>query len=511
MSFTSFDFLFFVPIITALYYIIPYTKRWVVLLAGSYFFYLSFKLEFIPWIVMLSAFVYVFALLLDKFQTHKIKKSILLIGIFVVIGFLILLKYNNFLFANLNYLVSFFRINLKPIELGYTTPLGISYFSFVMISYLLDVYNEKIKAERHPGKFAVYIAFFPKLIAGPIERAKDFIPQLSVCTDVKYENISNGAKLILLGFFKKVVIADRIAEVVNKVYGGMSGFSGLSILFVVFLYSFQLYADFSGYTDMARGIAKLFGFKLTENFKRPYLSPSISELWRRWHISLSNWLRDYIFLPLSYSITRKMMKTALRNTDNAPSDTNAKHSTSKTSPKKLLKPEYIAYISAIFITMTLCGLWHGASWNFIIWGTLQGIFLIIAFLFRRNKKKFLKKLPLNKSFRLILSIFFTYAFFSFSMIFFRADSFADALLAFKKIFTLESGIFITFKNATDLVSSLILIFSLIAVEIFLEFREKAGKIYELHKFINIPVALILLIIIFVFGKFLQTDFLYFKF
>ena len=171
MSFTSFDFLFFVPIITALYYIIPYTKRWVVLLAGSYFFYLSFKLEFIPWIVMLSAFVYVFALLLDKFQTHKIKKSILLIGIFVVIGFLILLKYNNFLFANLNYLVSFFRINLKPIELGYTTPLGISYFSFVMISYLLDVYNEKIKAERHPGKFAVYIAFFPKLIAGPIERA----------------------------------------------------------------------------------------------------------------------------------------------------------------------------------------------------------------------------------------------------------------------------------------------------------------------------------------------------
>ncbi len=505
MSFTSFDFLFYIPIIALLYYITPYTKRWIILVTGSYFFYLSFKLEFLPWILLMSVIVYVLALLIDKFQTPKFKKAIMLAGVFFVTGVLILLKYNSFLFINIGYLLSLFKINLKQVEIGYTTPLGISYFSFVMISYLLDVYNDKIKAERHIGKFAVYVSFFPKLIAGPIERAKDFIPQLSAKTDVKYENISNGVKLILLGFFKKVVIADRLSEAVNKVFGGLTEYSWISILFVVFLYSFQLYADFSGYTDMARGIAKLFGINLTENFKRPYLSSSISELWRRWHISLSNWLRDYIFLPLSYSIARKAMKKSLV--------TSSKPSKTKPISSKLFKPEYISYITAIFITMTICGIWHGASWNFIIWGVLQGIFLIIAFLYRRNKKKLYKIIPINKSFRFVSSVLITYIFFSFSLIFFRADTFTDALLLIRKILSMDNGVFITslFKNSWDLVSSIILILSFIVIEIFLESREKAGKPYELYKYINIPIAIILLMIIFVFGKFTLNDFLYFKF
>jgi len=505
MSFTSFDFLFFIPIIAALYYITPYTKRWIVLLTGSYFFYLSFKLEFLPWIIMMSVIVYVLALLLEKFHTHRIKKFIMLLGVFFVAGVLILLKYNSFLLTNINYLLSIFKINAKQIEIGYVTPLGISYFSFVMISYLLDVYNDKIKAEHHLGKFAVYVAFFPKLIAGPIEKAKDFIPQLSVNTDVKYENISNGVKLILLGFFKKVVIADRLSEAVNKLYGGIAEYSWISILFVVFLYSFQLYADFSGYTDMARGIGKLFGINLTENFKRPYLSSSISELWRRWHISLSNWLRDYIFLPLSYSIARKAMKKSLGSNPN-PSKT-------RSYSYKLFKPEYISYIAAIFITMTICGIWHGANWNFIIWGALQGIFLILAFLYRRNKKKLYKRISINKSFRFVTSVIFTYAFFSLSLIFFRADTFTDAILIFKKIISMDNGVLIAslFKNGWDLVSGIILILAFIVIEIFLEFREKAGKPYELYKYINIPVAIILLLIIFVFGKFTLNDFLYFKF
>jgi|WetSurMetagenome_2_1015567.scaffolds.fasta_scaffold01735_6 alginate O-acetyltransferase complex protein AlgI len=489
MLFTNFDFLFYIPIILSLYFITPQKIKWVVLLLGSYFFYLSFKLEFLPSLIFNTLVVYLFGITIKNSKSAKTKKLVLIFGIAYLVMFLFFFKYYNFFSENLNQFFHFSGFSFQAPVLNITMPLGASYYVFLMIGYLVDVYFNRISAESNIGKFGLFVAFFPKLVSGPIERGKSFLPQINKKSEIQYDLISSGFKLFLWGFFKKVVIADRIAEAVNNAYSFPDNFSGITLLFVAVLYAFQLYADFSGYTDMALGIAKMFGFNLTNNFNRPYISESISEFWKRWHITLSNWLRDYIFLPLAYSVTRRIMK----------------------SKSLKIKPEVYAYIFGIIITMSICGIWHGAKWTFIAWGFMHGIFLAIGFLTKKKKSRILKKFKINKKYLKISRIIITFALVSLSFILFRAESFASAILVYKKIFLLESGQNITdlFALNIDFVISVICVILLMAYDFFPESRERSSNAHPV--FLKYYFIVVIFLIIFFFGKFNQSDFLYFKF
>ena len=278
---------------------------------------------------------------------------------------------------------------------------GVSFYVFQAVSYLADIYLEILEPEPHLGYFALYISFFPKIMQGPIERGKDLIPQLHQTDGFKYENARAGAIQFAYGLFKKVVVADRLAEMVNPIYSDVSGSSGVALLFATFVYAFQIYYDFSGYTDMALGIARIFNIRLTNNFNLPYLSTSISEFWRRWHISFSRWIMDYLFKPIQLSL-RKWGKWGV--------------------------------VTALMITFFLSGLWHGATWGFVVWGLLHGIYLSVSMLYAPTRKKIYKKFKLEKSWLAkVWQIFLTFNLVVFAWIFFRANSIMDALAVVNKI------------------------------------------------------------------------------
>jgi alginate O-acetyltransferase complex protein AlgI len=287
------------------------------------------------------------------------------------------------------------------------TPLGISYITFQAIGYLIEIKRGNEIAEKNIGHFSTFLLFFPKIIAGPVERAHRFLPQLKQDISFKYDNISNGAKLIIWGLFKKLVIADRLSIYVDAVLGNASHHSCISLITGVIFYVFQMYADFSGYTDMALGFAKVLGFDLTQNFNRPFFAKSVTEFWRKWHISLSTWFADYFYNPIAI---------AKRDWGNW------------------------SVVYAFFITFIVLGFWHGANWTFIVFGALQALILTIEFFTRKTRKNLRKKIPLflNNT----LGILFTVAYFAFSLIFFRAINIQEAFIIIKRMFTiLIAGVF----------------------------------------------------------------------
>ncbi len=286
-------------------------------------------------------------------------------------------------------------------------PVGISFYSFRMISYLVDVYREKIVPETHIGHFALYISFLPQLLAGPIDRAGNLLPQIKSKFSFDWDRFTGGLKLVLWGLFKKIVIAERMAAFVDQVYSNPADYSGLHLLLGVYFFSFQIYCDFSGYTDIAIGISKIFGFRSMENFNFPYFSRNLKEFWNRWHMSLSTWLRDYIFLPVAYPVMRLFKKDKFGG----------------------VKVTSIGYVIAIFVTMFLGGLWHGASWTFVIWGTLHGLYLVFGHITEKPRKRLRKKLGLKRIpvIRNSIQLFISFNLVSFAWIFFRAESFEKAI------------------------------------------------------------------------------------
>ena len=284
--------------------------------------------------------------------------------------------------------------------------MGISYYTFKKLSYLIDVYRENQEAEKNVLTFALYVSFFPAIMSGPIDRAKQLIPQFCRKHGLDYRQVTDGLKLMAWGFFKKLVIADRLAAFVNKVYDSPTQYEGLSLIAATVYFSFQVYCDFSGYTDIARGAGKILGFELMENFDRPYFSRSVVEFWKRWHISLSTWLMDYLFLPIAYAVSRKLKQPYFMK----------------------IRAESWAYVVGIVGTMVLCGLWHGASWTFVIWGSVHGLYLAVSFATKKTRRKLTKKLKIKKhSFiRQAVQVSVTFGIITFAWIFFRANSLADA-------------------------------------------------------------------------------------
>ena len=298
MLFNSLSFAIFLPIVFILYWSFPHRFRWLILLVASYYFYMSWNIKYVVLILATTFVSYVTALLLEKTNNLKVKRVLLALAATISLGILFFFKYFNFFQENVITLLNAFAIQLHPTTLKLLLPVGISFYTFQTLSYVIDVYKGTISAEHHFGKYAAFISFFPQLVAGPIERTSNLLPQIKAEHHFDYNKASYGMKLMVWGFFKKLVIADVFASYVDTVYNTPHAFKGFSLVLATFLFTIQIYCDFSGYSDIAIGSAKLLDIDLMQNFNSPYFSASIKEFWSRWHISLSTWFRDYVYIPL---------------------------------------------------------------------------------------------------------------------------------------------------------------------------------------------------------------------
>lgn len=448
--------------------------RTVYIFLFSLYFYYKTSGEFI--IVLLGSIVINFFIALAIEDSNK-KKLWLWSGILLNIGVLSYFKYTNFIVENLNLIL---QGKLQQVEI--LLPIGISFFTFQTLSYLIDVYRKTIKPTRNILDYAFYISFFPYVVAGPIVRAGDLLPQNKDKILISDNDIGTGLYLILKGLIKKAILAQYVSQYCDIIFGMPANYSGFENLIAMFGYTIQIYLDFSGYSDIAIGIAGIMGFKLKDNFNEPYKSVNISEFWRRWHISLSNWLRDYLFLPITYSYLRhsKNTKTSLLN----------------------------SYIWATAITMLIAGLWHGASYKFIFWGGMHGLGLIINRLFIfSTSRKFRKKYMPNW-----LGWSITFIYISVLWIFFRAGNFQEALISLQSIlYQFDIAYFIPFINARTL-------FSILFVVCFiLIFLPKKFKGWTLNTFADLPLVVKALIFVFIVQLIIQIQsenvqpFIYFQF
>lgn len=373
------------------------------LLTASYFFYAWWDIRFLLLLIFQTYVCYSFAIKTAREDSEHIRKRYCYIGVAISLLILFFFKYFNFFKDSIENLFHLERTETLYIIL----PIGISFYTFQSISYLIDVYRRKIKAREEYIKVALYISFFPQLVAGPIVRAADFLPQCDEEHWIKRENAEEALQIFLFGLFKKVVIADRLAVCVDSVFAFPDAYDTASIICAFFSYSIQIYCDFSGYSDMAIAIAKFFGYNLCKNFDVPYISRNPSEFWKRWHISLSSWLMDYLYIPLGGN----------------------------------RKGRCRTYIN-LLLTMILGGLWHGASWNFVIWGFLHGIALIIHKLYGQWKQKYNSRYR-NRYISYVttsISIILNYCFVSICWIFFRTQNLADAIIILKRIVHMSEGI-----------------------------------------------------------------------
>lgn len=450
---------------------------------------------------------YFLALLIYELFSKRLKKTAFIFTLILNVSLLAYYKYVNFFIDNVNY---FSGTSVSGFDIIF--PIGISFFTFQTLSYHIDVYRETIKPTYKLLDYAFYISFFPYIVAGPIVRAGDLLPQNSDNLRIKNSCINYGLYLIIRGLIKKAILSFYLAQYGDIIYGMPGSYSGFENLVAMYSYTFQIYLDFSGYSDIAIGLAGIMGFKLKDNFKRPYISLSINEFWNRWHISLSTWLRDYLFLPLSYS--RIERKKAILQRENIPSWKWTVQANSGSETIKL--PLITTYIYASMITMFIAGVWHGAAWKYIIWGTLHGLGLSINKLFNYyiTKKVFRKKLKLVKKIKLTKysGWLLTFHFIAFLWILFRADTLNDAAISTVNIFTnFDINYFLPFIKARMLLS---IIFAVSVIFIFMprKVNQTAEKIFAKTPFII--KALLLIIIIQIIIQ-IQTEsvqpFIYFKF
>lgn len=405
MLFNSFSFLIFLPIVFVLYWFVFHKKfqyQNILLLFASFYFYACWDWRFM--------FLLLFSILLDYVSGIKIQNSSgkheakiwLTLSIVINLGFLGFFKYYNFFIESFAELLNGFGLNVNVWLLNIVLPVGISFYTFHGLSYVIDVYKKRISSEKNFVDYAVFVSYFPLLVAGPIERATHLLPQIQRKRTFNYEQAVDGLRQILWGFFKKMVIADNCAPLVNEIFNNYHSESSLTLVLGVILFAFQIYGDFSGYSDIALGVSRLFGIELLKNFAFPYFSRDIAEFWRRWHISLSSWFRDYLYIPLGGSKGGLWMK--VRNT------------------------------FAIFL---VSGFWHGANWTFIIWGGLNAIYFLPLLLANTNRQNLevVAKGRLLPNLKEFFQVIITFAITCFAWIFFRADSVSDALMYIKNMCT----------------------------------------------------------------------------
>ena len=480
MLFNSIQFIIFFPIVILFYFSLPHRFRNFMLVIASYYFYMCWKAEYLILILISTTIDYYCGINMEKIPVKSKRKKYLLFSLIANLGLLFSFKYFNFFNDSVRSVFDHFNIFYGIPEFKVLLPVGISFYTFQTLSYTIDVYRGKTKAEHNLIRFALYVAFFPQLVAGPIERSTRLLPQFYKKFNFDYKRVSNGLKLMLWGFFKKVVIADTLAWVVNQVYNNPNEFSSGFLLLATYFFAFQIFCDFSGYSDIAIGTAQVMGFDLMLNFNRPYHSRSISEFWKRWHISLSSWFKDYLYISLGGN--------------------------------RVVKWRWYSNLMIVFL---LSGLWHGANWTFVCWGALHGIYLILSIWTVDIRKHIVEFFRLNKFPKIhsIIQVFITFHLVLISWIFFRANSLSDAFLIIRKIFSFD---FTKLQTIIPLTASqaVTIMFFILVMEIVHLFQIRGSirdYISEKPVIIRWFVYYAVLIVIFVFGQFTSQEFIYFQF
>ncbi len=486
MLFNSIQFLIFFPVVTILYFSIPHKYRWILLLVASYYFYMCWKIEYIVLIWISTLIDYFASVAMGKTEDRKKRRKYLLLSLFSNLGLLFVFKYFNFFSSSLNHVFRIGHIDYQIPYLSVLLPVGISFYTFQTLSYTIDVYKGIRKPEKHLGMFALYVAFFPQLVAGPIERSTHLLPQFFKKHNIDFKRITDGLKLMLWGMFKKIVIADRLAVFVDKIYNNPHNYEGLPLIIATVFFAFQIYCDFSGYSDIAIGSAKVLGFDLMDNFRRPYFSRSVTEFWRRWHISLSTWFRDYVYIPLGGN-------------------------------KVTLKRWHFNILTVFVVS----GLWHGANWTFIIWGAMHGFIVIIekwTWRIRERMRFAAKSIHLAKVYKWI-EIIGTFIVVLFTWIFFRAKNVNDAIYILTHFYKnlgqdiSHIGMILSKTNTTIyyMVVSLLVILFMEFVHFIQEHVGIRSLLYSKPLWFRWTIYYILIFSIIFFGEFGDQQFIYFQF
>ena len=477
MLFNSIDFAIFLPLVFILYWFVTNKSvkaQNVLIVLASYTFYGWWDWRFLSLIVFSTVVDYSIGLKLADCQTDKRRKTLLWFSIIVNIGFLGFFKYYNFFLDNFKTAFSFFGTEIEADLLNIILPVGISFYTFQTLSYTIDVYKKKLEPTQDFVAFSAFVSFFPQLVAGPIERATNLLPQFYSKRSFNSKNAMVGIRQIVWGLFKKVVVADTCAQYANEIFNTYEIYSSTTLVIGAICFAFQIYCDFSGYSDIAIGLSRIFGFKLMKNFKYPYFSRDIAEFWRRWHISLSTWFRDYLYIPIGGSKGKKYQ--VIRN---------------------------------VFIIFIVSGFWHGANWTFLVWGTLNALYFIPSMLNKKNRRH-LNTVAENKNTPSLKELYFmtkTFILVTFSWIFFRAENMQDAVAYIKKIcdFSLELERLRIERYSLE-------IFPLILMLIIIEWygRHQEFPILKDNKYQFKTIVIILFIL--VLGNFSDmNNFIYFQF
>jgi D-alanyl-lipoteichoic acid acyltransferase DltB (MBOAT superfamily) len=476
MLFNSFDFLIFYPLVTVIYFLLGQRFRWLWLLAASCYFYMFFRPIYILILAGTIVIDYFVGINLIKLEGRK-RKLLLILSIIANVGILSVFKYYNFFAGNTNYLLCAAGFHSRLYYLDILLPIGLSFHTFQAMSYTIEVYRGKQQPEKLFGIYALYVMFYPQLVAGPIERPQHMLHQFHEKKIFNEANLSAGLKLMLWGLFKKIVIADRLSIYVSSTYGNYINQTGSTLLVATFFFAVQIYCDFSGYTDIARGSAKTMGYDLMLNFRRPYFAANITDFWRRWHISLSSWFRDYVYYPLGGN---------------------------KTSSAK--------WFRNVMLVFLLSGFWHGANWTFIIWGFLHGLFTVIHKLFTQWKEG--KNIFLKKMFRVFeckpFAIIINFLLVTFCWIFFRAESLNEAFGIIKKIFTnIDHPVFI--KTGIWMFLALTGIAIVFAADAAEEYNLNIQLLHHKNFAVRMSTVVVMVLSILLFGILRNISFIYFQF
>jgi D-alanyl-lipoteichoic acid acyltransferase DltB (MBOAT superfamily) len=400
MLFNSLQFLLFFPIVVLLFYALPHRFRWVLLLIASCYFYASWSVRYLLLLLLPVLIDFNMAILMVRTTEKALRRFYLSICLVSNLGILFYFKYANFFARSANSVFEATGAGYHFSLLDVILPVGISFYTFQSLSYALDVYFGKLKPIRHVGIFSLFITFFPQLVAGPIERAVNLLPQFEKRITFSFENLVSGAKLMILGFFLKMVVADRLCLLVDPVYGDPAAYHGGTLLLATYFFAFQIYADFAGYSTIAIGAAKVLGFDLMKNFRQPYLATSIPDFWSRWHISLSTWFRDYLYIPLGGNRVSKQR-----------------------------------WYLNIFLVFLVSGLWHGANWTFVVWGTLHGLYSLFSQIFKKYRQMFVQVIGLDRwpALLRLIQVLVVFHLVLLGWVFFRAASVSDAFTILSKI------------------------------------------------------------------------------
>jgi alginate O-acetyltransferase complex protein AlgI len=478
MVFISINFLIFFPSLVILFFATPSKYRWLTLLIASYFFYINIKPVYALLTSGITISTFIFTKLIDNTRNELKKKSFMVINIVLILLPLFFFKYFGVINIGIIGLLESWHLRWPLPEIKLLLPVGISFYTFMAIGYTIDVYNEEVECEKNIGILALFISFFPLVLSGPIERAKNMLPQFNSPKDFDINSAAKGLKIMLWGYFMKLVVAGRVGMYIDPVFSTISDHNGSTLLVASLFYPFQVYADLGGYTLIAMGTANVMGLNVMPNFNRPFFATSMADFWRRWHMSLITWLTDYIYTPLSF---------AFRNFGDW------------------------GIVFALMITFLISGIWHGAAITFIVWGLLQGVFLSLEALTFDKKNSIETEFRLkSRIWYLILGSIVTFLLFTVSLVFVRADNLNDAIQIISKIFSSRGPIFI------DYLTPFIYCIGGILMLILSDFRDEYFPSKFLffenkHLLIRLMSYFVIIILILIVGVFDTGQFIYFKF